>query len=134
MKYNPWKSSWIRLECCKCKWKNDFKCISVYRCQHHWILYRTWLQTERLAGQSLSTIWPLHLIRNAAARFIFPLPNFSHTTTLLCFLHWLSLTVLVRFKRLMLAYKAQNGQSTYCMTTCTASYILHSMLKDLVRV
>ena len=62
-----------------------------------------------LAGLPLSAIRPLQLIQNAAARLVFNLPKFSHTTPLLRSLHWLPVAARIRFKTLMLAYKAKNG-------------------------
>ncbi|KAK3553381.1 hypothetical protein QTP70_003544 [Hemibagrus guttatus] len=62
-----------------------------------------------LAGLPLNAIHPLQMIQNAAARLVFNLPKFSHTTPLLCSLHWLPVTARIRFKTLMLAYKAKNG-------------------------
>ncbi|XP_053098009.1 uncharacterized protein LOC128321673 [Pangasianodon hypophthalmus] len=61
-----------------------------------------------LAGLPLSAIRPLQLIQNAAARLVFNLPKFSHTTPLLRSLHWLPVAARIRFKTLMLAYKAKN--------------------------
>ncbi|KAK3514352.1 hypothetical protein QTP70_015881 [Hemibagrus guttatus] len=52
---------------------------------------------------------PLNAIQNAAARLVFNLPKFSHTTPLLRSLHWLLVAARIRFKTLMLAYKAKNG-------------------------
>uniref|UniRef100_A0AAQ4PRX6 Transferrin receptor protein 1 n=1 Tax=Gasterosteus aculeatus aculeatus TaxID=481459 RepID=A0AAQ4PRX6_GASAC len=42
-----------------------------------------------LAGLPATAIRPLQLIQNAAARLVFSLPKFSHTTPLLRSLHWL---------------------------------------------
>ncbi|KAL7866005.1 hypothetical protein SRHO_G00112520 [Serrasalmus rhombeus] len=69
-----------------------------------------------LAGLPMQTIKPLQLIQNAAARLVFNLPKFSHVTPLLRSLHWLPVAVRIRFKTLMLAYKAKNGPApTYLM-------------------
>ncbi|KAK3539733.1 hypothetical protein QTP70_012890 [Hemibagrus guttatus] len=57
----------------------------------------------------LNAIRPLQMIQNAAARLVFNLPKFSHTTPLLRSLHWLLVAARIRFKTLMLAYKAKNG-------------------------
>ncbi|KAK3554730.1 hypothetical protein QTP70_033143, partial [Hemibagrus guttatus] len=57
----------------------------------------------------LNTICPLQMIQNAAARLVFNLPKFSHTTPLLRSLHWLPVAARIRFKTLILAYKAKNG-------------------------
>ncbi|KAK3543099.1 hypothetical protein QTP70_010645 [Hemibagrus guttatus] len=62
-----------------------------------------------LAGLSLNAICPLQMIQNAASRLVFNLPKFSHTTPLLRSLHWLLVAARIRFKTLMLAYKAKNG-------------------------
>ncbi|KAK3565488.1 hypothetical protein QTP86_010864, partial [Hemibagrus guttatus] len=62
-----------------------------------------------LAGLPLNAIRPLQIIQNAAARLVFNLPKFSHTTPLLRSLHWLPVAARIRFKTLMLAYKAKNG-------------------------
>ncbi|KAK3561680.1 hypothetical protein QTP86_012563 [Hemibagrus guttatus] len=61
------------------------------------------------SGLSLNAIRPLQMIQNAAARLVFNLPKFSHTTPLLRSLHWLPVAARIRFKTLMLAYKAKNG-------------------------
>lgn len=47
-----------------------------------------------LASLPPCTIQHLQLIQNAAARFIFNLPMFSHRIPLLCFLYWLSFSCL----------------------------------------
>ncbi|KAK3507917.1 hypothetical protein QTP70_002915, partial [Hemibagrus guttatus] len=62
-----------------------------------------------LAGLLLNAIRPLQMIQNAAAQLVFNLPKFSHTTPLLRSLHWFSVAARIRFKTLMLAYKAKNG-------------------------
>ncbi|KAI5091455.1 C-type mannose receptor 2 isoform X2 [Silurus meridionalis] len=46
---------------------------------------------------------------NQAVRLVFNLPKFSHTTPLLRSLHWLPVAAHIRFKTLMIAYKAKNG-------------------------
>ncbi|KAK3544416.1 hypothetical protein QTP86_011167 [Hemibagrus guttatus] len=62
-----------------------------------------------IPGLPLNAIRPLQMIQNAAARLVFNLPKFSHTTPLLRSLHWLPVAARIRFKTLMLAYKAKNG-------------------------
>ncbi|KAI4904369.1 hypothetical protein NFI96_007938, partial [Prochilodus magdalenae] len=62
-----------------------------------------------LAGLPLRAIRPLQLVQNAAACLIFNLPKFTHVTPLLRSLHWLPVVAHIRFKTLMLAYKAKNG-------------------------
>ncbi|KAI5097353.1 hypothetical protein C0J45_12662, partial [Silurus meridionalis] len=48
------------------------------------------------------------LLYNIRRRLVFNLLKFSHTTPLLL-LHWLPVAARIRFKTLMLAYKAKNG-------------------------
>ncbi|XP_059186272.1 uncharacterized protein LOC131969129 [Centropristis striata] len=62
-----------------------------------------------MAGLPAKAIRPLQLIQNAAARLVFNLPKFSHTTPLLRSLHWLPVAARIRFKTLALAYSAANG-------------------------
>ncbi|GAA6096744.1 uncharacterized protein LOC125140204, partial, partial [Tachysurus ichikawai] len=62
-----------------------------------------------LAGLPMNAIRPLQMIQNAAARLVFNLPKFSHTTLLLRSLHWLPVAARIRFKTLMLAYKDKHG-------------------------
>ncbi|XP_053085743.1 uncharacterized protein LOC128317534 [Pangasianodon hypophthalmus] len=73
-----------------------------------------------LAGLPLCTICPPQLIQNATARLVFNLPKVSHTTPLLRSLHWLPVAARIRFKTLMLAYKAKNGPApTYLRALIT---------------
>ncbi|KAI4889107.1 hypothetical protein NFI96_007180, partial [Prochilodus magdalenae] len=62
-----------------------------------------------LAGLLLRAIRPLQLVQNAVARLIVNLPKFNHITPLLRSLHWHPVAAHIRFKTLMLAYKAKNG-------------------------
>ncbi|KAK3528895.1 hypothetical protein QTP70_012072 [Hemibagrus guttatus] len=83
-----------------------------------------------LAGLPLNAICPLKMLQNAAARLVFNLPKFSHTTPLLRSLHWLPVAARIRFKTLMLAYKAKNGPAPSYLkalvTPCTAPRSLRS--------
>ncbi|KAI4877374.1 hypothetical protein NFI96_003959 [Prochilodus magdalenae] len=64
-----------------------------------------------LAGLPLRAIRPLQFVQNAAARLILNLPKFTHVTPLLRSLHWLPVVARIKFKTLMLAYKAKNGSA-----------------------
>ncbi|KAK3538365.1 hypothetical protein QTP86_000558 [Hemibagrus guttatus] len=79
------------------------------------------LDYSLLAGLPLNTIRPLQMIQNAAARLVFNLPKFSHTTPLLRSLHWLPGAARIRFKTLMLAYKAKNGPTPSYLKTLVTS-------------
>ncbi len=61
-----------------------------------------------LAGVPACAIWPLQLIQNAAFKLVFNLFEFSHTTLLLCTLHWLLVAARFWFKTLVLANCAVN--------------------------
>ena len=61
------------------------------------------------AGAPVSAIRPLELVQKAAARLVFNLPKFSHTTPLLRSLHWLPVAARIQFKTLVLAYRAVIG-------------------------
>ncbi|KAM4570246.1 uncharacterized protein PAE49_009455 [Odontesthes bonariensis] len=73
-----------------------------------------------LAGAPASAIRPLELVQKAAARLVFNLPKFSHTTPLLRSLHWLPVAARIQFKTLVLAYRAVEG---------TAPSYLQAMVK-----
>jgi len=62
-----------------------------------------------LAGLPASAIKPLQRIQNAAARLVFNLPKFSHVTPLFRDLHWLPVVARIKFKTMVLAYKAVDG-------------------------
>ncbi|KAI4889034.1 hypothetical protein NFI96_004407 [Prochilodus magdalenae] len=74
-----------------------------------------------LAGLPLRAIRPLQLVQNAAARLIFNLPKFTHVTPLLRSLHWLPVVARIRFKTLMLAYKAKNGPAPHYLMAMVKS-------------
>ena len=65
-----------------------------------------------LAGLPASAIRPLQLIQDAAGRLVCNLPKFTHTTLLLRSLHWLPVTARIRFKTLVLAFRAANGSGS----------------------
>ncbi|KAI4881620.1 hypothetical protein NFI96_005105, partial [Prochilodus magdalenae] len=73
------------------------------------VISRLDYRNSLLAGLPLRAIRPLQLVQNAAARLIFNLPRFTHVTPLLRSLQWLPVIARIRFKTLMLAYKAKNG-------------------------
>ena len=62
-----------------------------------------------LAGLPATAIKPLQHIQNVAARLVFKLPKFSHVTPLFRDIHWLPVLASIRFKMMVLAYKAVNG-------------------------
>ncbi|KAK3506375.1 hypothetical protein QTP70_002306 [Hemibagrus guttatus] len=83
-----------------------------------------------LAGLPLNAIRPLQMIKNAAARLVFNLPKFSYTTPLLRFLHWLPVAARIRFKTLMLAYKAKNGPAPSYLKALVTSRTAPRLLRS----
>ncbi len=64
-----------------------------------------------LAGLPASSIKPLQLFQNAAARLIFNEPTRMHVTPLFINLHWLPIATRIKFKALMFAYKTTTGSA-----------------------
>ena len=62
-----------------------------------------------LAGLPACATRPLQRIQNAVAHLVFNLPRRSHVTPLLISLHWLPVTARIRFKTLLLTFRAVNG-------------------------
>ncbi|KAK3515008.1 hypothetical protein QTP70_003243 [Hemibagrus guttatus] len=83
-----------------------------------------------LAGLPLNAIRPLQMIQNAAARLVFNLPKFSHITPLLRSLHWLPVAARIRFKTLMLAYKAKNGPAPSYLKALVTSRTAPRLLRS----
>ncbi|KAK3572751.1 hypothetical protein QTP86_007041 [Hemibagrus guttatus] len=83
-----------------------------------------------LAGLPLNAIRPLQMIQNAATRLVFNLPKFSHTTPLLRSLHWLPVAARIRFKTLMLAYKAKNGPAPSYLKALVTSRTAPRLLRS----
>ena len=74
------------------------------------------------AGAPASAIRPLELVQKAAARLVFNLPKFSHTTPLLRSLHWLPVAARIQFKTLVLAYRAVIGTAPSYLQVMVKSY------------
>ena len=64
-----------------------------------------------IAGLPASAIRSLQLFQNAAARLIFSIPRYTHTTPLLTDLHWLPVMARIKFKTLVFAYQAVKGSA-----------------------
>ncbi len=73
-----------------------------------------------VAGLPASSIKPLQLTQNAAARLIFNEPKRMHVTPLFINLHWLPIAARIKFKTLVFAYKT---------STCSAPLYLNSLLQ-----
>ncbi len=79
--------------------------------------------SARLAGLPGSSIKPLQLIQNAAARLIFYEPKRMHVTPLFINLHWLPIAAHIKFKALMFAYKTTTGSAPLYLNSLLQTYV-----------
>ncbi len=76
-----------------------------------------------LASLPVSSIKPLQLIQNTAARLIFHEPKRRHITPPFINLHWLPIAARIKFKALMFAYKSTGSAPLYqnsLLQTCAS--------------
>ncbi len=76
-----------------------------------------------LAGLPASSIKPLQLIQNAAARLIFNEPKRMHVTPLFINLHWLPIAARIKFKALMFAYRTTSGSAPLYLNALLQTYM-----------
>ncbi len=76
-----------------------------------------------LAGLTASSIKPLQLIQNAAARLIFNELNRMHVTPLFINLQWLTIAARIKFKALMFAYKTTTGSAPLYLNSLLQTYV-----------
>ncbi len=76
-----------------------------------------------LAGLPASSIKPLQLIQNAAARLIFNEPKRTHVTPLLINLHWLPIAAHIKLKALIFAYKTTSGSAPLYLNSVLQTYV-----------
>ncbi len=88
------------------------------------------LQCILLAGLTASSIRPLQLIQNAAARFIFNEPKRMHVTPLFINLHWLPKAAHIKFKELMFAYKTTSGSEPLYLNSLLQTYVPSRSLRS----
>ncbi len=75
-----------------------------------------------LAGLPASSIKPLQLIQNAAARLIFNEPKRMHVTPLFN-LHWLPIAARIKFKALMFAYRTTSSSAPLYLNSLLQTYM-----------
>ncbi len=83
-----------------------------------------------LAGLPASSIKPLQLIQNAAARLIFNEPIRMHVTPLFINLHWLLIAARINFKALMFAYKTTTGSAPLYLNSLLQTYVSSRSLRS----
>ncbi len=76
-----------------------------------------------LAGLPDSSIKPLQLIQNVAARFIFNELRRTHVTPLFINLHWLPIATRIKFKALMFAFKTTSGSALLYLNSLLQTYV-----------
>ncbi len=76
-----------------------------------------------LVGLPDSSIKPLQLIQNAAARLIFNVPKIMHVTPLFINLHWLQIAARITFKALMFAYRTTSGSASLFLNSLLQTYM-----------
>ncbi len=83
-----------------------------------------------LAGLPSSTIKPLQMIQNAAARLFFNKPKRAHVIPLFISLHWLPVAAGIKFKTLMLAYRTATGSAPAYFHSLLRIYIPSRSLRS----
>ena len=101
------KSTFISLQNLK-PIRNHFSKQSFEVIIHAFITSKLDYCNSLFSGLPSSTIRPLQLIQNYAARLILRRSRFSRATPLLYELHWLPIRYRIDFKILLLTYKSQN--------------------------
>ncbi len=89
--------------------------------------YKARLRTK---DKNLSSIKPLQLIQNAAARLIFNEPKRRHVTPLFINLHWLPIAARIKFKALMFAYRTTSGSTPLYLNSLLQTYMPSRSLRS----
>ncbi|XP_053535944.1 uncharacterized protein LOC128632763 [Ictalurus punctatus] len=82
-------------------------------------------------GPPSSSIKPLQMIQNAAARLIFNQPKRTHVTPLFISLHWLPVAACIKFKALMLTYKTLSGTAPSYLNSLLMAYVPSRNLRSI---
>ncbi len=82
------------------------------------------------AGLPASSIKPLQLIQNAAARLIFNEPKKMHVTPLFINLHWLPIAARIKFKALMFALRTTSGSAPFYLNSLLQIYMPFRSLRS----
>ncbi len=83
-----------------------------------------------LAGLPASSIKPLQLTQNTAARLIFNESKSMHVTPLFINLHWLPIAARIKFKALMFAYKTTTGSAPLFLNSLLQTYVPSRSLRS----
>ncbi len=95
------------------------------------LLFCPHLTIAMLSWQVFSSIKPLQLIQNAAARLIFNEPKRSHVTPLFINLHWLPIAAqCIKFKALMFTYRTTSGSAPLYLNSLLQTYMPSRSLRS----
>ncbi len=84
-----------------------------------------------LASLPASSIKPLQLTQNTAARLIFNEPKRTHVTPLFISLHWLPIAAqCIKFKALMFAYRSTSGSAPLYLNSLLHTYVPSRSLRS----
>jgi len=76
-----------------------------------------------LAGCPWKLLQKLKKVQNAAARIIKCCPRSAHTTPILRELHWLPITLRIKFKLLMFVFKCKNDMAPHYLNELLEDYV-----------
>ncbi len=83
-----------------------------------------------LAGLPATSIKPLQLIQNVAARLIFNEPKIMHITPLFINLHWLTIAARIKFKASMVVYRTTSGSAPLYLNSLLQTYMPSRSLRS----
>jgi len=75
-----------------------------------------------LAGCTGTLLGKLEKVQNAAARIIMCIPRSAHITPILNELHWLPITLRIKFKLLIFVFKCRNDLAPLCLSELLKEY------------
>ena len=90
---------------------------------HAYVTSRLDYCNSLLFGISKDLIYKLQRVQNTAARLITRTRKFDHITPVLKDLHWLPVEQRIKYKLLLLAYKAQHGQAPKYIADLVVPYV-----------
>ena len=83
----------------------------------------SYVNNSLLYGVPQRNLQKLQMLQNAAARLVTRAPRRCHTSQILQDLHWLTVENRIKFKLLLLTYKALNDSSPSYITDLLSPYV-----------